>query len=722
MAKDRKQVLKDSAARDRERLAQRSRDARSAVADIGEIPPVKDPARRERGRESLVYFLREYFPNSTGRSPLCQEQINVAERLEVALVEEGWVCNIMPRGFIKSTMSENSMLWAMLYGIRSYILFFAGTASLAEKGIDSVKRELLYNERLQEDFPEACYPILKLEGKSIRALTQTYQGNLTNIECKGDTLRLAMIPGAECSGAILEAYGLLAPPRGARYKNEKGENVRPDFSVLDDPQTDDSATSMTQTNKRLDYIHSSISMMGGHGNELSMVCNATIKAEGDLADQLSDPSTDWGENWQSVRVAMLKTLPTNMDDLWLTDYAKIRRSYDRTDPRGRIKAKFASTQFYKSNRDAMDAGAEATWENIGLEKTEISAIQHAMNILIDKKEATFWSECQNAPLRPSVAAPLHLEKDELLERFNNYGYGVIPAGRSNVVFHVDVHDELLYWTVGAVGQDFTGDAIAWGTWPEQPADWFNLRSAKRTLSQMYTTVDSETAIEHGVRDLLSRLLEYDWAFAERTGLPVSCGLVDAGYKAKQVANAIRALQCGDRVMTAKGIPTGPRKKPMPEYDMSAHRVLRCGPDPAAPRWYYPIEQIDGGVLRVHFDANFWKSVVASRLTQVPDEGAWKLWGDRRQDHGHYVSHLCAERPVQQTAEGRTVNVWEVVSNRDNHWWDTLVGCAVAASMMGCILPSEGAVIQVDDPSPDDNQPKVPRLEAPDGRPFFATAR
>jgi hypothetical protein len=719
----REEVLKNSAANDRERLAKRSRDARSAVADIGEIPPVKDPSRRAKAKESLRYFLTTYFPNSTGLSPLCQEQINVIERLEVALLEEGWVCNIMPRGFVKSTISENSILWAMLFGVRSYILFFAGTAALAETGIDSIKRELQYNELLQADFPEACFPIMALEGKAMRAPTQTYEGELTNIQCKGDTLRLAMIPGADCSGAIVEAYGLLAPPRGARYKNEKGANVRPDFAVLDDPQTDDSATSMPQTAKRLDYIHSSISMMGGHGNELSMVCNATIKAEGDLADQLSDPTSDVGENWQSVRVAMISSMPKHLDDLWLTDYAKIRRSYDRNDPWGRIKAKYASTEFYKSHRKKMDEGAVATWENIGLEKTEISAIQHAMNILIDKKEATFWSECQNAPLRPSVAAPLHMEQDELLERYNNFGYGVIPDGRSNVVFHVDVHDEVLYWTAAAVSQDFTGDAIAWGTWPEQPNDWFNLRSAKKTLSMVYATVDSDTAIEHGVRDLLSRLLDYKWSFSNRTQLPVSCGLVDAGYKAKEVANAIRSLQCGDRVMTAKGIPSGPRRKPMPEYDMSEKRVLRCGPDPEAPRWYYPIENIDGGVLRVHFDANFWKSVIASRLTQVASEGAWHLWGDRRQDHGHYVSHLLAERPSQVTAEGRTVNVWEVRGSKDNHWWDTLVGCSVAASMMGCVLPTE-SVLQIDEPEQTTTASKVdtPRLETPDGRPFFVTAR
>ena len=77
-----KEALKHSAENDRERLAKRSRDARSAVADIGELPPIHDPVRRAKASESLLYFLTNYFPNSTGRSPLCQEQINVKRSVD----------------------------------------------------------------------------------------------------------------------------------------------------------------------------------------------------------------------------------------------------------------------------------------------------------------------------------------------------------------------------------------------------------------------------------------------------------------------------------------------------------------------------------------------------------------------------------------------------------------------------------------------------------------
>lgn len=707
--------------RDRDRLARRSRELHEEVSELGSLPECKNPERRAKARESLRFFLTEYFPNSTGLSPLCEDQLNAIDRLEVAIREEGWTANILPRGFIKSTMSENAILWALLFGLRSYILFFGGTAELAEKGVGSIRQELISNDLLREDFPEACEPFIALQGKVARCPSQTYQGVLTGIQCNKDTLRLARIDGAECSGGIVESYGLLAPPRGARFKDHLGRNVRPDFAVLDDPQTDKSAKSLPQTAERLEFIKSSISMMGGHGAELSMVCNATIIADGDLAAQISDPNKS--PEWQAIRVRMVKRMPDRLDDLWLVDYAKIRRSYDRNDPRGRIKAKERSTEFYKQNYEAMRAGAEVAWEHIGLSKTEIDAVQHAMNILIDKGDRAFWAEAQNCPLQASVATPLHLDADELVARTNNYGYGVIPDGRGNVVFHVDVHDEVLYWTVAAVGRDFTGDVIGYGSWPEQPQPWFNLRSAKVLLSDLYPDVDSDMAIEKGVKDLLSRLLAYEFCFSNRERLPVSCGLVDAGYKSKQVANAIRAMDCGDRVMTSKGVGIGPEKKQMPDYDMSPNRVLRCGPVATEPRWYYPVEYISGGVLRVHFDSNFWKAVLVSRLNQSATEGAWRLFGNHLIDHGHYVSHLMAEKPVQKTADGRTVNVF-VKGNEDNHWFDTLVGCAVAASIMGCQLPSD-EVEQVDEASErviTDHSERVHRLERPDGRPFFVSAR
>ena len=43
--------------------------------------------------------------------------------------------------------------------------------------------------------------------------------------------------------------------------------------------------------------------------------------------------------------------------------------------------------------------------------------------------------------------------------------------------------------------------------------------------------------------------------------------------------------------------------------------------------------------------------------------------------------------MRTEARGRVVDEWKLrAGNPDNHWLDCLVGCAVAASIQGAILP------------------------------------
>ncbi len=678
--------LAAQAEKDRERLKKRSRDAFAAAAELGELPKVKDPARRERCRNSLKAFLAEYFPRSTGLKPWGQCQIDAIDRIEVALRFDSWIANILPRGFTKSTISENSILWALLYGYRRYCLFFAGDATLATTSITSIQRELVRNPLLRDDFPEACIPFRALEGKNRRCDSQTYRGELTGIICNRDMLRLANIPGFAGAGGIIEAYGLLAPPRGARDKSDEGENLRPDCAVLDDPQTDVSAKSSVQTASRLEHIHNSIAMMGGHGAPLSMIVNATVIKDGDLADRISQHDA-----WQSVRVSMMPSLPTNLERLWLGQYAKIRKTYDRNDPMGKVKAKLASTEFYKQHRDEMDTGASCSWYDIPLPADEVSAIQHGMNIWIDKGESVFWSECQNKPLRATSVSSLEIT-EEVQYSFSGYAQNVVPVGASHVVFGCDVHDNLIYWTVSACDSQFTGSVLSYGTWPQQNVGWFSKNSAKITLQSLYGNEDQERLIEIGLEDIIGQLLRADWRNAHGDVLRVSCGLVDCGYKPQAVSNAIRRLlPASNIVLCSHGIGIGPTKKPFAEYDLSPKRVIRCGPDTQYPRWIIPTEHRDGDIYRVNFDTNFWKDTTAARLMQGASVGRWTLFSEA--DHGHFVSHLMSESPNAISANGRTVNVWEN-KRGDNHWWDTLVLCVLAASLSGAVLPTGVQIAQV----------------------------
>lgn len=51
-----------------------------------------------------------------------------------------------------------------------------------------------------------------------------------------------------------------------------------------------------------------------------------------------------------------------------------------------------------------------------------------------------------------------------------------------------------------------------------------------------------------------------------------------------------------------------------------------------------------------------------------------------------AEHLTAEYRVRTEGRGRRVEEWKMRPDaHDNHWFDGVVGSAVAASMCGCVL-------------------------------------
>lgn len=92
-----------------------------------------------------------------------------------------------------------------------------------------------------------------------------------------------------------------------------------------------------------------------------------------------------------------------------------------------------------------------------------------------------------------------------------------------------------------------------------------------------------------------------------------------------------------------------------------------------------------------WDTNHWKTFVAGRLLMpIAAPGSLTLFGTESDDHRMFADHLCAEFRVPTTARGRTVDEWKQRPNQpDNHWWDCLVGTAVAASLSGARVATPG---------------------------------
>ena len=76
-----------------------------------------------------------------------------------------------------------------------------------------------------------------------------------------------------------------------------------------------------------------------------------------------------------------------------------------------------------------------------------------------------------------------------------------------------------------------------------------------------------------------------------------------------------------------------------------------------------------------------------------DRGCLSLFGDSPEHHRLLAEHLTAEYRVKTEGRGRTIDEWKQRPERgDNHWFDCLVGCAVAGSIQGAVLEGTGGSV------------------------------
>lgn len=649
---------------------------------VASLPPVKDWERREACKYDLSLFLRTYFPHSTGLKPFSDPHEQAILRMQMAILEGGSVVmTCFPRGFGKTTISENTAIWATLYGHRRFIPIIGADKGAATDSLSSLKSELTENELLEEDFPEVVKPFQHLDHKSQRATTQKLDGELTHIRWSAEELGFAWtqdkngqyLPNA---GALFRCLGITGRIRGMSVKLPDGTKQRPDFFILDDPQTDESALSPTQCEKRMSIYQKSILRLGGHQKLLSGIINATVIEPEDMVDQLL--SQEKHPEVEGIRIPMLKSMSVAHENMWMDQYAHIRRTYNPEDPRDRRRAINDANEFYKNNRAAMDEGAEATWEHCYAEfDGELSAIHHAYNILIDDGPIVFASECQNEPITRHEAGMDFLSAKEILAyRTGQHEY--LPAKVETLAFHIDVQKAALYYTVTGVTDNFDVFPIEYGMFPEQPGKKLAYANLRNTLAKKYPDMSDERRLSQAVQELSLHLACKFWKREDGVLLKPDIGLVDGGYQTDAVFTGIRESQLTN-VYVAFG--RGHRATDTPMLQLARKSGERRSKDPYVP-WRLMRDANRPGVRYVLFCTNSVKTFLHRRIrTDVGEKGHFLL---PKGDHKDFAKNLSeSEFPTEAEGPYGRIVEWSVRPGRpDNHLFDTCVGSIVAASLSG----------------------------------------
>jgi hypothetical protein len=656
--------------RERLRAADQSKTGRDIGAQLDELPAVERPDLRAACEGDFKLFCTTYFP-AAFTLPWSQDHLKVIAKIERAVKEGGLFAHAMPRGSGKTTLTEIACVWAILCGYRPFVCLIGATADRARAMLESIKTEFECNDELLRDFRRELFPIQALERIHNRANGQLCYGQPTRITWTADKIVMPNVEISKAAGAIITVTGLEGGNiRGQKHKLSDGTVLRPSLVILDDPETTESAWSISQNQRREALVAGDVLGMAGPGKKIAAVLCCTVIRPGDMADNILD--RDKHPLWQGERTKLMYSFPTSVK-LW-DEYARIRAESFRNDGDGH-----EATEFYASHQVEMDAGAAIAWPQ-RYNADEISAIQHAMNLRF-RDEAAFFAEYQNEPIADLEGDGEMLTAEQVAGKVNGRRRAEIPSACSHLTMFVDVHDKLLFFVVAAWEQDFTGYVVDYGTYPDQKRQFFTLRDARATLPRAAPGTGREGAVLAGIRALLDDYLAREWRRDDGTILQVGRCLIDSGYVPDLVYEAIRQSGRSAVAMPSKGMGIRAANKPFSEY--------RHQPgDQAGHHWRIPSIRGTRELRGVHIDTNYWKSFIQARLAVAAgDRGCLSLFGRKAIEHRLFAEHIASEYRVKTEGRGRVVEEWKLKSGAmDNHWLDCLVGCAVGASIQGASLP------------------------------------
>lgn len=684
---------------ERDSDALRKRKKRSESARIV-IPDCINPSRRERCLADPELFLKTYFPQRYRRQFGSHHKKMIQAILDVT--QQGSRQAIAaPRGCGKTELVKGLLVFLILAGMVRFPLPVAATSKLASKIYNDFRKKIATNDLLLEDFPEVCWPVRELQGAPQRAARQHIDGALTNIVWTGNDLRFPDVPGSAYGGIKMSYYGLDTAFRGA---NTEGD--RPDFILIDDPETRESAKSLLQISDRSEILDQDIDGLAGEGEQLAIVVLTTLQNAYCLSAQLTDRTIRPAYN--GMRFGLIVKWPTRMD-LW-ESYVQIRKK-DQTggDRYGRTAVKFYLDQF-----EEMNAGAELLTDSYKPKThpdgTQLvySTLQEAWNKIADTNMAAFKAEYQNDPEKEDEVQKITITATSVASKWSGIERGVAPDNCIATTLGVDIGKYDIHWVKTGYDNSGAGCVMDYGI----------------CQTQGLNTSSSGEAIERAIIASLERFADSDPMIINRPLLV----LVDSGNWSDAIYEACRRL--GSPFFPSKGwadsvfrMPTQstPKKQPFIEAYAVEEEFQRVW------QWRYNI------------NTEYWKNSVHERFaldpwiekTRVP--GSLSLFIPESQDfrrHLQFGRHIVSEGleivPVQDKVSKR---IWTVYDRNNNHWLDAMALAVSAAACVGVTFTAPEPIrINIAQPSEQngiaarDRKSGFGQVLDPWGRPFYVTQR
>lgn len=589
-----------------------------------------------------------------------------------------------PRRRGKTEITKGTVAYLIFAGMIRFPVAIAATTDHAHKLYSDFRSKLATNDLLLEDFPEVCYPIRALDGAPQRASKQHVDGILTRIVwTANDYLSLPYVADSIYGGVKFTYFGLDSAIRGINIEGD-----RPDFVIVDDPETEESARSIEQIDRREKLLDQDIAGLAGPDRNLAIVLLTTIQNRYCLSYRITDRTIK--PAWNGLRYGMIVKWPTRMD-LWEDYITKRRLSQQNGDQYG-----MDAVRFYADNRSEMDAGCEMLTDDfvpITLDDgTEcvLSSLQQCWNTIADTSMAAFRTEQQNDPEEEEAIETLGLKAENVQFRIGKTTQGEIPKEAQCTVLGMDIGKHASHWTFLACEEGAVGTIFDYGV-----------------METYGLNADSDNqSIE---RAILASLETFADQLVQEDKVPLLC-LIDSGTYTAAIYEFCRRR--GAPYFPSKGWSASRFRMPQQNTRKEAFEQCYANHLDAENVWLYNV------------NTEYWKQWTQSRFFTRPydtlgnrTEGSFVLFrSDDKKRHLSFAHHIVSEEQRLIPVFGKEVKREWVVKSRNNHWLDATALASAAMSCVGIRL-----VGRAEEQQPQTTGPSVrPGVVHPYGQPFVAT--
>ena len=629
----------------------------AASQEIGPLPDVANPQRRERCSKDNLLFAETYF-KPTFYLPWAPYQRSMMDRFQDAIMNGGKECHAVRRGGLKSTCARVSTIWSVVNGHLRFPVLVGATDDKANEHRTNFFDLLASSALLLDDYPELTPLLLKCRQPKKQFRLDGRLLKLSHKDEKGRIVFPDIFEAPSCQAHIAPYSINSTDVSGLSFVDRFGVTVRPDGIFYDDVQTPQTAKSPTMTEELEERITNTFGGLKGLGQRMSEVMVCTVREHDDLTERFL--AREKHPDWNGKRYASILKMPTRMD-LWDSYAAKLGQGATPAEGKALAQA------FYVQNREAMDEGAEIAWEHDKL-PDEVSALQSLMTVRAIDPEF-FRKEIQQQGEVPVNTSGLKLDAQALMARISGNPRGIVPDEFSYLTAFIDSSDQVLWGMALAVRQDFSGCVVDYRTWPDQGRPIFYKSDLVNTISQQLPGKSWEEAFVHAHNCFEAELFE------DFPDIDLMLKDWSDGGQMPLIRSQINASKEKSRLRPSKGFAIASGRKPIHLWGDPVR-------DKSGTGWVERREQ----PTHVQFDANLMKSFAARRLlTTIGAPSAIVLPGVEERSNRLLAEHFTAETPKEKAIDGAKSIVWAQNVGRDNDWWDTFVGCLVGASVLGCKL-------------------------------------